>query len=399
MNIIATRKSALALWQANTVASLLRTHGHVVTLLPTVTTGDKMQKGALADVRLEDLPQLPHLETGKGLFVKEIQEHMLAGRAHIAVHSMKDLPAARTPGLSIAGILPRAPVEDVLILSPKVRQEIAGSICTESTPSLSTLPFEALRTALLRSPAFLSGVIGTTSARRQMQLRAHLTPQLNLAVLRGNVDSRLARVRGQEFAAILLARAGLVRLDFFDADEMCVLPLRPFTPAPAQGVIAIETRDDCPTLIDALAALSCPVTLVQAALERLVLLALGGDCHMAMAAHAHVQSKAGAPADTDARSAAGARGNAGVGTPRAITLEIECARDGAHAATRFALTEAEISELESSRVSSANVYTRFFSALQRGPIAHRLVEHLGSEGFARVSNLGRSLAFGSKAPE
>lgn len=119
---IATRKSKLALWQAKTTRNLLLDLGIKADLLPLVTTGDKMQKSQLADVNLDSAAE-HHLTTGKGLFIKEIQEALLSGRAQVAVHSMKDLPVTQTKGLSIVSLLPRAGVRDVLILSPKVLEE------------------------------------------------------------------------------------------------------------------------------------------------------------------------------------------------------------------------------------------------------------------------------------
>ena len=119
---IATRKSMLALWQAETIQKLLSFHGIKTSLLPIVTTGDKMQKSQLADIQLNINPE-HHLTTGKGLFIKEIQEAILASKAQIAVHSMKDLPVTQTNGLKIAALLPRASACDVLILSPNVLEE------------------------------------------------------------------------------------------------------------------------------------------------------------------------------------------------------------------------------------------------------------------------------------
>lgn len=298
---IATRKSPLALWQANTVKALLENLGLSVELLPIVTSGDKLQKGALADVTLSresrgengtdhyanpQLAGLAHLTTGKGLFVKEIQESLVHGDAHVAVHSMKDLPVEATPGLIVAGILPRAGVRDVLILSPQVQAELAKVM--GSSPSAVTLentPFAQLQTGLKNCPTFMKGIVGTTSARRQMFLRRLISQELNLQILRGNVDTRLGKVSRNEFAAIILAEAGLQRLQLLNSTNMLPLPKDLCVPAPAQGVVAIEINASDAKLGKLLAQSSHPESVLAAAIERFVLAALGGDCHMAIAAH------------------------------------------------------------------------------------------------------------------
>lgn len=266
---IATRRSPLALWQANTVKNILETHGYEVKLNLVVTTGDKMQKGALAEHKIAPSANTPaHLSTGKGLFVKEIQEEMLAGNADIAVHSMKDLPVTITNGLSVCGILPRAPANDVLIISPQVQSQCGTNL-----------------NQIAQNPVFKAGVIGTTSARRQHFMRQHFDKNLNLQILRGNVDSRLKRVAANEFSAIILAEAGLRRLELFDPANMISLDTHLFIPAPAQGVIAMECRSDNEELKLLMSKISHTPSVTAAALERVVLQLLGGDCHMAIASY------------------------------------------------------------------------------------------------------------------
>lgn len=280
---IATRKSALALWQANTVKSLLESAGHSVELNLVTTTGDKMQKGALAAVALDD-PNLPdHLKTGKGLFVKEVQEEILGGKADLAVHSMKDLPVERTDGLRVAAVLPRAHPSDVIIFSPALLSELTVRL---GAHALSTYDTSHVLQCLNGLDWQKWPAIGTTSARRQTFLR-HAIPRCGarLSVLRGNVDTRLNRVANNEFAFIMLARAGLDRLDFYRPEGMVTLPTAVSTPAPAQGIVAVECRNDDPELLSALNALNNAEASLQAAFERTVLWLTGGSCHTALAAY------------------------------------------------------------------------------------------------------------------
>ena len=180
---IATRRSQLALWQAEHVAALLRAaHPELpVELVPMSTQGDRVQDRALAEVG------------GKGLFVKELEVAMQEGRADIAVHSMKDVPSELPPGFCITAVLPRANPHDA---------------------------FLSLRHAALRGPARRARASGTSSPRRQAQLR-HARPDLRLELLRGNVDTRLRRLEEGELDAILLACAGLERLGLGAASRRC----------------------------------------------------------------------------------------------------------------------------------------------------------------------------------
>ncbi len=283
---IATRKSPLALWQANKVKSLLESSNFKTELVPLVTTGDKMQKGALAQVQLgvDELPH--HLSTGKGLFVKEIQEAMLSNHADLAVHSMKDLPVQETVGLMVSALLPRASAHDVLILSPKVREALQKSCGNSETKSnFSKLAFSEIQKSLAQEKEFLTGILGTTSSRRQNLLRNNFGSELNIQILRGNVDTRLSKVRNNEFAAIVLARAGLERLGLFSDTDMISLPKNLFTPAPAQGIVAIEIRSDDFELQEILSQFSHKSTVLTALAERLTLKILGGDCHTSIGIH------------------------------------------------------------------------------------------------------------------
>ena len=375
--ILATRKSALAMWQARTVQDLIQSVGFSAELLPTVTSGDKLQKGALADKTVESSLHLSHLQTGKGLFVKEIQEHMLAGLADIAVHSMKDLPVARTPGLEVVGILPRAAFKDVLILSPQVLSEL-NSHFAEHLP-FESYSFAALQNALLKCPTFLGGVVGTTSARRQMQMRATFTPDLKLEVLRGNVDTRLERVRNNEFAAILLANAGLNRLNLFRAEHMIVLPPDLFIPAPAQGIIAIETVVERTDVCKLLAGLSHLPTLLAGALERLTLDLLGGDCHTAVAVHYH----SNAPASQDGND----QNTVQKSVVQRAFLNVECGRNEKCIRARFDFKNSHVEFLNSELKMCEGNYTAFLNSVEQSAFARELREFLWVQNFATVSSL------------
>jgi len=249
---IATRRSQLALWQAEHVAALLRAaHPHrPVELVPMSTQGDRVLDRALAEVG------------GKGLFVKELEVAMQAGRADIAVHSMKDVPSELPPGFCIAAVLPRAnPLDAFLSLRH---------------PRFDALPQGAR--------------VGTSSPRRQSQLR-HARPDLRLELLRGNVDTRLRRLEEGALDAILLACAGLERLGL-GGRITPPLGLDLSLPAVGQGVIGIECRADDAASRAALAALHDADTFVRLQAERAFAQALGGSCHSPIAAHATLEGEA-----------------------------------------------------------------------------------------------------------
>jgi hydroxymethylbilane synthase len=246
---IATRRSQLALWQAEHVAALLRAaHPQLpVELVPMSTQGDRVQDRALAEVG------------GKGLFVKELEVAMQEGRADIAVHSMKDVPSELPPGFCIAAVLPRANPRDAFL-------------------SLRHARFEDL-------PA--GARVGTSSPRRQAQLR-HARPDLRLELLRGNVDTRLRRLEEGHLDAILLACAGLERLGL-GARITQQLDLGLSLPAVGQGVIGIECREDDAASHAALAALHHEDSFVRLRAERSFAQVLAGSCHSPIAAHATLE--------------------------------------------------------------------------------------------------------------
>jgi len=243
---IATRRSQLALWQANHVADLLRgAHpGLEVELVPMVTQGDRIQDRALAEVG------------GKGLFIKELEVAMAEDRADLAVHSMKDVPADLPSGYAIACVLPRADPRDAFL---SVRH-----------PNFCNLPPGAR--------------IGTSSQRRQCILRS-LRPDLRILPLRGNVDTRLAWVSGGEVDATLLAMAGLRRLGK-PASVGHVIETDVFLPAVAQGAIGVETRSANAALREMLDRINDCETHLAVSLEREFLTVLDGSCKTPIAGYA-----------------------------------------------------------------------------------------------------------------
>jgi len=242
--IIATRKSRLALWQSEHVAEKLRAShpGLEVELLPLSTRGDEVLDRSLAEIG------------GKGLFLKELETALLDGRADIAVHSLKDVPAEMPAGLTLAAYLPRASPNDLWI-------------------SQAGVPIEALPPG---------SRIGSSSLRRISQLLARRN-DLDAVPLRGNVETRLAAVSEGRVAATILAAAGLERLDIVPTQAIELDPDE-WLPAPGQGIVAVEARADDAPVSDLLECLDCATTRTRAEAERAVVAALGGDCRMPLAA-------------------------------------------------------------------------------------------------------------------
>ncbi|MEY3457557.1 MAG: Porphobilinogen deaminase [Planctomycetota bacterium] len=239
---IATRKSALALWQANHIADQIRQlpSNPAVELVPIVTTGDQNQTDALRQFG------------GTGVFTKEVQKAVLDGRADFAVHSLKDLPTQSTEGLLLACVPARAPRCDAILLPQSA-----------SLQNLADLPPNAK--------------VGTGSPRRQAQLK-YLRPDLQLSEIRGNVDTRLKKLDDAEYDAILLAEAGLTRLNLQHRISLVLQP-PDFFPAVSQGALGIESRADDLPAIELLAPLICPTTLSEVLAERALLRTLRAGCH------------------------------------------------------------------------------------------------------------------------
>ncbi|MGQ4660425.1 hydroxymethylbilane synthase [Lysobacter sp. F6437] len=248
---IATRKSPLALWQSEHVADALRAAhpGLVVELVPMSTRGDEVLDRSLAAIG------------GKGLFLKELEIAMLRGEADCAVHSLKDVPMELGPGFALPAILQRADYADAFV--------------SNRFDDIDALPQGA--------------VVGTSSLRRQAQLRAR-RPDLQLRDLRGNVNTRLARLDAGDYDAIVLACAGLQRLGFDDRIR-ARLQAPDWLPAPAQGAIAIECRDDDAATIALCAALDHADTRRCVEAERAMNRTLHGSCHVPVAAFATLEGE------------------------------------------------------------------------------------------------------------
>ncbi len=247
---IGTRGSSLALWQANHIAdSLAKLHGVETELVRIRTSGDRLQSASVAQVN-----DAIGAEGGKGIFIKEIEDALLSGAVDLAVHSMKDVPTEIPAGLGFAAITRREDPRDCLIS----RERLA----------LEKLPQGAR--------------VGTSSLRRQSQLRHHRA-DLDVADLRGNVDTRIRKLESGEFDAIVLAMAGVTRLgasakvtQIFDEDLML--------PAVGQGALGIETRADDAETSRFVAALDDDETRACITAERALLRELQGGCQVPLGA-------------------------------------------------------------------------------------------------------------------
>jgi hydroxymethylbilane synthase len=232
----------LARWQADWVAARLRDAGADVEQVPIATSGDRDQRGPVERIG------------SQGVFTKEIQRALLQDRIDLAVHSLKDLPTESVPGLRLAAVPSRAPVDDVLV-------------CREAD-SLEALAEGA--------------AVGTGSLRRRTQL-LYVRRDLDFCGIRGNVETRLAKVENGEYDAVVLARAGLERLELADRIS-CVLPFDAVLPAVGQGALGIECRgDDHPTR-EVLGRLTDRATEASVLAERAMLAALHGGCMAPIAA-------------------------------------------------------------------------------------------------------------------
>ena len=243
--LIATRESRLALWQAEHVRDLLAAHlGLPVGLLGMTTRGDQILDRALSKVG------------GKGLFVKELEVALEEGRAHLAVHSLKDVPMDLPEGFVLATVLAREDPRDAWV--------------SNRFDSIAALP--------------LGAVVGTSSLRRVVQLLAQ-RPDLRIAPLRGNLDTRLRKLDEGGFDAIVLAAAGLKRLGLTERIRAC-FDEAVMIPAAGQGALGIEVRSDASLLRAQLAQLTHVPTWLAVHAERAVSRSLGGSCSMPLAAHA-----------------------------------------------------------------------------------------------------------------
>ena len=244
---LGTRASALAQWQADSVAAQLRGLGARVELTPITTTGD---------VQPEPIKRIG----AQGLFTKEIQRALLDERIDLAVHSLKDLPTAEVPGLCLASV-PR-------------RESVADALVSPEYASLNDLPSRA--------------TVGTGSLRRRAQL-LHQRGDLQIEDIRGNVDTRLRKVRDGDYDGVILAEAGLRRLGL--ADRIAeVLPMSIMLPAVGQGALGLETRHDDAATRESVEPLNHPPTHQAVLAERAMLAALEGGCLAPIAAWGRIEA-------------------------------------------------------------------------------------------------------------
>jgi hydroxymethylbilane synthase len=248
MNLrIGSRGSQLALWQARHIAALLRSQGHTVEIEIIKTTGDRLQEVTFAQVG------------SKGMFTKEIEEALAAGRVDLAVHSLKDLPTELPEPFVLAATPPRVDPRDVFV---SVQYE-----------SLAALPSGAR--------------VGTSSSRRRAQLKA-VRPDIEAVEFRGNVDTRLRKLAEGQVDAILLAAAGLDRLEKTEWVRERLDP-KDFCPAAGQGALGIEARKDDAATIAAVAFLDHPATRFAITAERAALAALGGGCQVPIGIYCRIR--------------------------------------------------------------------------------------------------------------
>ncbi|SHK46897.1 hydroxymethylbilane synthase [Thermocrinis minervae] len=241
---LGTRKSKLALWQANYVKSLLEKEGHTVEIVTITTSGDKIKDVPLAKIG------------GKGLFVKEIEEALLEGRIDLAVHSLKDVPTVLPEGLEICCVTKREDPYDVLI--------------SKNSQKLEDLP--------------PGSVVGTSSLRRKVQILRR-RPDLKVEVLRGNVDTRIRKLEEGLYDSIVLAYAGVKRMGY----EHMITQILDFIPAVGQGSLAIEVRKEDKELKKILSVLNHEESMICAKAERAFLKTLEGGCQVPMGAFAKLE--------------------------------------------------------------------------------------------------------------
>jgi len=246
---IGSRGSQLALWQANYISALLRERGHDVEIEVIHTTGDKITDVALAKVGT------------KGMFTKEIEEALAAGKVDLAVHSLKDLPTELPAGFEIVAITMRENPQDVF--------------CSRKYASLESLPIKAR--------------VGTSSLRRQAQIKA-LRPDLDIHPLRGNVDTRLRKLEAGEYDAIILAAAGLSRLGKTELIRQ-VIPPEVICPAAGQGALGIEIRAGDTVSSSHLKFLDDAAARATTTCERALLNKLGGGCQVPIGALAQARAR------------------------------------------------------------------------------------------------------------
>ncbi len=264
---VGTRGSQLALFQANAVAALLRAHAGIACEIVVIkTSGDRLAEAALAQIG------------GKRLFVKEIEDALLAGSIDLAVHSSKDMPAQLPEGLAIGAVLPREDARDAVVL-PMAAVGRGPRGDESGGPAATNLSLDDVVRRLGATPR-----IGTSSVRRTAQL-ARMFPGARFGPIRGNLDTRLRKLDDRGYDALVLAAAGLTRLAHGDRIS-ALLPPEACVPAPGQGIIAVEIRDDADAVRRALEPISDAGAAAALTAERAVVTRLGGGCQMPIGAYA-----------------------------------------------------------------------------------------------------------------
>ena len=253
---IGTRGSALALWQAKTVATLIERTGIRAEIVVIKTGGDRLQEAPLSETG------------GKGLFVKELEDALLAEDIDLAVHSAKDMSAVLPEELAIAAVLPREDPRDALVL-PR---------------GTAAVDFDGALAHIGEMPA-----IGTGSIRRIAQLAGAL-PHARFTPIRGNVDTRLRKLDAGDYEALVLAAAGLRRLGLASRISAAI-PIDVCIPAPGQGIVAVEIRGDDRAIRDAVSHIGDRAAADSLAAERAVVAALGGGCQLPLGAIAEHHSE------------------------------------------------------------------------------------------------------------
>ncbi len=290
---IGTRGSQLALFQANAVSALLSANADTECEIVVIkTSGDRLADATIAQIG------------GKRLFVKEIEDALLAGEVDLAVHSSKDLPVVLPPGLAIGAALPREDARDAIVLpadgarvpaSAYAESEEASARPRQSAPKAReggrrradpdmSVTFDELVARLGRGPR-----IGTSSVRRTAQL-TRLFPGAQFLPIRGNLDTRLRKLDEGEYDALVLASAGLIRLGH-RARISAGLPIPTCVPAPGQGIIAIEARAADGRMMSRVAAIDDQRSRAALDAERTVVTRLGGGCQMPIGAYADVSGE------------------------------------------------------------------------------------------------------------
>jgi hydroxymethylbilane synthase len=294
---LGTRGSQLALFQAHAVAALLKEHAGVDAEVVVIkTTGDRLAEATLSQIG------------GKRLFVKEIEDALLAGNVDLAVHSSKDMPAVLPEGLEIGAVLPREDPRDAVVLPNDAKVEKRGGAEVED-----------IVRQLGRAPR-----IGTSSVRRSAQLM-RLFPGAHFAPIRGNLDTRLRKLDAGEFDAIVLAAAGLNRLQH-GSRISAVLPVQACVPAPGQGIIAVEIRTGDRRVGELVSRIDNSTSAAALSTERAIVRRLGGGCQMPIGAFASVSQQSihavGIVIALDGSDAAHAEADGSLDAPEEVGVQV-----------------------------------------------------------------------------